>query len=640
MTCILGISAFYHDSAACLVADGEIIAAAQEERFSRIKHDHDFPLRAVEYCLKEGGIRNDQLDYVGFYDKPLLKFDRLLETYLDYAPSGLSSFLKAMPLWLSQKLWMPDLIRTEMAKTGGIDDEREAKRMGKKFEWKLLFGDHHESHAASAFFPSPFAEAAILTMDGVGEWSTSTIGRGQGNDIVLLKQLQFPDSLGLLYSAFTYYTGFKVNSGEYKVMGLAPYGEPRYVNLIKEKLVEIREDGSLRMNHEYFGYSQGLRMTNGAFSNLFGAPPRKPESKLTQKEMDLARSIQEITEEVMLKMAGYAHRETGSQKLCMAGGVALNCVGNGRILREGPFKDVWIQPASGDAGGAVGVALSIWHRYLNNPRHSPEEKGQWRSRNGDSADLSLYPDAMRGAFLGPRNSEEEIEQFLKGRGIPYKRYLRTELPGIVADLLAVEKVIGLHQGRMEFGPRALGGRSIIGDARSPKMQSVMNLKIKFRESFRPFAPSVLNEHVRDWFDLDVESPYMLLVAPVRKEHQRALKPEDSSLWGIEKLNMARSDIPAVTHIDYSARIQTVRRDVNPLYWDILEAFRQKTGCPVIVNTSFNVRGEPIVCSPEDSYRCFMRTEMDVLVLETFVLMKEDQPKWSEGQDWKKRFTLD
>jgi carbamoyltransferase len=640
MTSILGISAFYHDSAACLVVDGEIIAAAQEERFSRVKHDHRFPLHAVEYCLKEAGLKSDQLDYVSFYDKPLLKFDRLLETYLDYAPAGLPSFLKAMPLWLSEKLWMPDLMRVEMAKADGIEDEREAKRQGKKIKWKILFGDHHESHAASAFFPSPFAEAAILTMDGVGEWSTSSISHGRGNDIALLKQLQFPDSLGLLFSAFTYYTGFKVNSGEYKVMGLAPYGEPRYVNLIKEKLVEICDDGSLRMNHEYFGYSQGLTMTNGAFAKLFGAPPRKPESKLTQKEMDLARSIQEITEEVMLKMAYFAHRETGSKKLCLAGGVVLNCVGNGRLLREGPCQDIWIQPAAGDAGGAVGVALSIWHRYLNNPRHSYEERGLWRSRKGDSAGVAVYPDAMKGAFLGPRNSDEEIERFLKKRNLPYRKYSRDEIPEVIADLLVAEKVIGLHQGRMEFGPRALGGRSIIGDARSPKMQSVMNLKIKYRESFRPFAPSVLEEHVQDWFDLAVESPYMLLVAQVRKDRQRALEPEDISRWGIEKLNLVRSEIPAVTHVDYSARIQTVRRDTNPLYWEIIEAFRQKTGCPVIVNTSFNVRGEPIVCTPEDSYRCFMRTEMDILVLETFVLKKEEQPKLREDEDWRKRFTPD
>jgi carbamoyltransferase len=654
VTNILGISAFYHDSAACLVVDGEIVAAAQEERFTRIKHDYNFPLNAARYCLKEAGITAAQLDFVGFYDKPLLKFDRLLETYLDYAPSGFRSFLKAMPLWMKEKLWMPDLIRTELAKANGEDDERRAKKAGKKFEWKLLFGDHHESHAASAFYPSPFEEAAILTIDGVGEWATSSIGTGSGREITLLKELRFPDSLGLLYSAFTYYTGFKVNSGEYKVMGLAPYGEPKYVQLIKDKLAEVREDGSIRMNHEYFSYSQGMRMTNRAFDRVFGARPRRPESKITQREMDLARSIQVITEEVMLKMTAHVHKETGMKKLCMAGGVALNCVANGRVLREGPFEDIWIQPAAGDAGGAIGIALAIWHRYLGNERASPEKSGTWRSgplwetrvtsvnhvQDARATGLPPYADAMKGSFLGPRNSVAEIEEFLQSGDLPYKKYSREELPVVVAQLLADGKIIGLHQGRMEFGPRALGARSIIGDARSAAMQSVMNLKIKYRESFRPFAPSVLREHVADWFELDYDSPYMMLVADVTEGRRREMSEEEKGLFGISKLNIKRSEIPAVTHVDYSARIQTVRRETNPLYWEIIEAFRQKTGCPVIVNTSFNVRGEPIVCTPEDSYRCFMRTEMDFLVLETCVLDKKEQPQFEEETDWRTQFTLD
>ena len=646
MVSILGISAFYHDSAACLVVDGEIVAAAQEERFTRIKHDHNFPINAARYCLSEAKLDANNLDYVGFYDKPLLKFDRLLETYLDYAPSGFSSFLKALPLWMKEKLWMPDLIRTELAKAGGEEDERAAKKLGKKFEWKLLFGDHHESHAASAFYPSPFEEAAILTIDGVGEWATSSIGIGKGNEITLLKELRFPDSLGLLYSAFTYYTGFRVNSGEYKVMGLAPYGEPKYVAVIKDKLLEVRDDGSLKMNHEYFSYSQGLRMTNGAFDKLFGGPPRKPESLVTQKEMDLARSIQVITEEVMLKMTRFAYNETGMKKLCMAGGVALNCVANGRVLREVPFEDIWIQPAAGDAGGALGIALAIWHRYLGNARFSPEAAGTWttarRSSGNNNGDrpLTAYADGMKGSYLGPRHREDEIEKFLQSKHLPYKKYAREELPGVVAELLAAGKIIGLHQGRMEFGPRALGGRSIIGDPRSPEMQSAMNLKIKYRESFRPFAPSVLREQVTDWFDLDADSPYMLLVADVAESQRRKMSPEEEKLWGIDKLNVKRSEIPAVTHVDYSARIQTVRHETNPLFWEIIEAFRQKTGCPVVVNTSFNVRGEPIVCTPEDSYRCFMRTEMDFLVLETCVLDKKDQPAFVETKDWRKQFELD
>jgi len=649
---ILGLSAFYHDSAACLVVDGEIVAAAQEERFTRVKHDHNFPLNAVRYCLREAALTAHSLDYVAFYDKPLLKFDRLLETYLDYAPAGFSSFLKSMPLWMKEKLWMPDLIRTELAKTAGIDDERAAKKEGKKFQWKLLFGDHHESHAASAFYPSPFEEAAILTIDGVGEWATSSIGVGKGNEVTLLKELRFPDSLGLLYSAFTYYTGFKVNSGEYKVMGLAPYGEPKYVPIIKDKLLEIREDGSLKMNHDFFGYSQGLRMTNGAFARLLGGAPRKPESKITQREMDLARSIQAITEEVMLKMTKYAYKETGMTKLCMAGGVALNCVANGRVLREVPFEDIWIQPAAGDAGGALGIALAIWHRYLGKPRLSPEQVGTWQSasaenarqnnvqNNGRNGLLPAYADSMKGSYLGPKYTEDEIEEFLKSRQLPYRKYSRQELPAVIANLLASGKIIGVHQGRMEFGPRALGGRSIIADPRSPQMQAAMNLKIKYRESFRPFAPSVLREQVADWFELNADSPYMLLVAGVAESRRRTMTKEEEGLWGIDKLNVQRSEIPAVTHVDYSARIQTVRREENPLYWEIIESFGKKTGCPVVVNTSFNVRGEPIVCTPEDSYRCFMRTEMDFLMLETCVLDKKDQPAFVEDKNWRNEFRLD
>jgi carbamoyltransferase len=623
-----------------LVIDGDIVAAAQEERFSRLKHDYRFPIHAARYCLKEANLTAAQLDYVGFYDKPLLKFDRLLETYLDYSPSGFSSFLKSMPLWMREKLWMPDLIRTELAKTAGEEDERKAKKHGKKFEWKLLFGDHHESHAASAFYPSPYEEAAILTIDGVGEWATSSVGIGQGHEITLLKELRYPDSLGLLYSAFTYYTGFKVNSGEYKVMGLAPYGEPKFVDAIKGQLLEVRDDGSLRMNHEYFSYSQGLRMTNGSFDKLFGGPPRKPESRITQREMDLARSIQVITEEVMLKMARYAQRETQMKYLCLAGGVALNCVANGRVLREVPFEDIWIQPAAGDAGGSLGIALAIWHRYLSKPRESAESRGAWKSARSATAGLPVYTDGMKGSYLGPKDSEEAIEEFLSPKSIPYTKYSRVDLPGVVADLLAAGKVIGLHQGRMEFGPRALGGRSIIGDPRSAQMQAVMNLKIKYRESFRPFAPSVLREHVSEWFELDTDSPYMLLVAAVAKPKRRNMRESESQLWGIEKLNVKRSEIPAVTHVDYSARIQTVRRETNPLYWEIIEAFRAKTGCPVLVNTSFNVRGEPIVCSANDSYRCFMRTEMDYLVLESFVLDKKEQPVFEDKSDWRSEFALD
>ncbi len=605
-THILGISAFYHDSAAALLRDGEIVAAGSEERFTRIKGDSGFPSRAVAYCLREAGIQAKDLAYVGFYDKPLLKFERILETYLGIAPQGFKSFLMAGPLWIKDKLYMDRQIREAL-----------------DYEGELLYAEHHESHAASAFFPSPFEEAAVLTMDGVGEWATASIGMGRGRDLTLLRELRWPDSLGLLYSAFTYYTGFKVNSGEYKVMGLAPYGEPKYVDLIYRELMDLREDGSFTLNQRYFNYLGGLTMTNGAFDALFGGPPRVPETNLTQKEMDLARSVQVVCEEVMLRMARSAQKETGSRNLCLAGGVALNCVGNGRLLREGPFENIWIQPAAGDAGGALGVAQLIWHRHLKRPRTVVPGK-----------------DAMRGAYLGPHFSPEEIEKFLKAQGAVYQRLDRLDLLAQTADLLAQEKIIGWFDGRMEFGPRALGSRSIIGDPRSPKMQADMNIKIKFREGFRPFAPSVLRERVNDYFELDRDSPYMLLVAPVKKERQIAMTSAQQKLWGIQQLNVVRSDIPAVTHIDYSARIQTVSRDTNPNYYDLIKEFDQRTGCGVIVNTSFNVRGEPIVCTPADAYQCFMRTHIDALVLYPFLLHKGDQPEWKETSDWKKEFQLD
>jgi len=629
-TRILGISAYYHDSAACLVVDGQIVAAAQEERFTRKKHDAGFPSHAVAYCLKEAGITTSELNYVGFYEKPLVKFERLLETYVASAPRGLKSYLMAMPLWLSEKLWMAD----------DIADQLEG------FEGAVLFGEHHESHAASAFYPSPFENAAVVTMDGVGEWATSSVGVGRGRDLEILRELRFPHSLGLLYSAFTYFAGFRVNSGEYKVMGLAPYGEPKYVKLIKDHLVDIKDDGSLWMNQEYFTYAHGLTMTGARLEQLIGGPARKPESRLTQREMDLARSIQEITEEAMLKMTGFAHRETGMKDLCLAGGVALNCVGNGRILREGPFEQIWIQPAAGDAGGALGVAMSLWHRHLEKPRISPETAGTWERSNSKSKikneeqQTPKYADGMSGSFLGPRYSEAEIAAAIHKGGWVAKRLDPQDVAAAVAAAMAQEKVVGLLQGRMEFGPRALGARSIIGDARSPRMQAVMNLKIKFRESFRPFAPAVLRDHAADWFELDGDSPYMLLVAGVHQDQRLPVPPEAEALWGIEKLNVPRSSVPAITHVDYSARIQTVRRDTNPLYHDIIEAFHRMTGCPVIVNTSFNVRGEPMVCSPEDAYRCFMRTDMDLLVLENFLLEKVVQPKSTEDESWKTEFALD
>jgi carbamoyltransferase len=622
-TRILGLSAYYHDSAACLVEDGRIVAAAQEERFTRKKHDPDFPSNAVAYCLREAGITAKELDLVGFYEKPLVKFERLLETYVASAPKGLRSYLMAVPLWLTDKLWMSDDIHSHI----------------EGYEGEVLFGEHHESHAASAFYPSPFENAAIVTMDGVGEWATSSVGVGKGNEITLLRELRFPHSLGLLYSAFTYFTGFKVNSGEYKIMGLAPYGEPKYVQTIKDHLLQIKDDGSLWMNMEYFTYPAGLTMTGEGFAKLFDGPARRPESKLTQREMDLARSVQEITEEVMLKMAAFARRETGMRDLCLAGGVALNCVGNGRLLREKIFDQIWIQPAAGDAGGAVGIALALWHRYLEKPRGSAESTGAWQ-RSSTNGAPPKYADGMNGSYLGPRSTNDDVQKFLEAHGY---RACRLEGPALaerVAELMADEKVVGLVQGRMEFGPRALGGRSIIGDARSPKMQSVMNLKIKFRESFRPFAPAVTREHVGDWFELDTDSPYMLLVADVIDERRLPVRDDAKDLWGIDKLNVPRSTIPAVTHVDYSARIQTVRRETNPVYYDIIDAFRRKTGCPVIVNTSFNVRGEPIVCTPEDAYRCFMRTNMDALVLENFVLLKEDQPALPDDGSWQKEFVLD
>jgi carbamoyltransferase len=608
VTTILGISAFYHDAAACLVRDGDIVAAAQEERFTRKKHDAGFPSHAVAYCLREARVDIAGVDYVAFYDKPLLKFERLVEQYLGVAPRGLQSFLMAMPVWLKDKLFTRRLILKELD----------------GFQGEVLFAEHHESHAASAFYPSPFVEAAVLTMDGVGEWATSSYGVGRGKDLELLAELHYPHSLGMLYSAFTYYTGFKVNSGEYKVMGLAPYGEPKYAPLILDRLVELKDDGSFKLDMRYFDYLAGLTMTSPAFDELFGGPPRKPESPLTQREMDLAASVQVVTEEVMLRMARHVHRETGMENLCLAGGVALNCVGNGRLLREGPFRRLWIQPAAGDAGGAVGVALAVHHKVLGNDRR-----------------LYSEGDGMHGGYLGPADSDEEIAAFLDAVGAVYERCAsEADLIDRTARLLAAEKVVGWHQGRMEFGPRALGARSILGDPRSPRMQSVMNLKIKYRESFRPFAPSVLRERVHDWFELDVDSPYMLLVANVRPEHRIAMTADQERLFGIEKLHVPRSSIPAVTHVDYSARIQTVHRETNPRYHALLTRFEALTGCPVVVNTSFNVRGEPIVCTPRDSWLCFMRTEMDALAIGSFVCLKERQAALRDDVDWRRQFELD
>jgi carbamoyltransferase len=603
---ILGISAYYHDSAACLVDDGEIVAAAQEERFTRRKHDHDFPRSAIAYCLREAGLASAaELDGVVFYDKPILKFERLLETYLRFAPAGLGSFLKAMPLWLKQKLWVREIIREELDYPG-----------------KLYFTEHHESHAASAFFPSPFEHAAILTIDGVGEWATASLGVGEGNRIRILKEIHFPHSLGLLYSAFTYFTGFKVNSGEYKLMGLAPYGDPRYADLIERELIDIREDGSFKLNLRYFDYCAGLRMTNARFANLFGGPPRPPEGPLTQREMDMAASVQVVTEKVMMAMARHAHALTGCENLVLAGGVALNCVANGILLRQGPFRRIWIQPAAGDAGGALGAALFVHHQI----------RGGARSVDGRR-------DLQKGSLLGPAFDDDEVGRFIASQGIKATRHDDFEaLADRVADLIGRENVIGWFQGRMEFGPRALGQRSIIGDARSREMQTKMNLKIKFRESFRPFAPSVLLERAPEFFELDTESPYMLLVAQVHPD--RLLPADHAGLFGLEKLKVIRSEIPAVTHVDNSARIQTVSREDSPRYHRLIERFHEKTGCPVIVNTSFNVRGEPIVCTPEDAYRCFARTKMDFLVLGSWLIDKKDQELPEPDSEWMREFTLD
>jgi carbamoyltransferase len=612
MTAILGISAFYHDSAAALVVDGEIVAAAQEERFTRKKHDHRFPVHAIEYCLREAGFTPKGLDYVGFYDKPHLKFERLVETYLAYAPVGFRSFLRAMPLWLRQKLHMPREIN---------------KGLGGGYEKRFVFCEHHESHAASAFFPSPFEEAAILTLDGVGEWATASLGAGRGNKIELSHQLSFPHSLGLLYSAFTYYTGFRVNSGEYKLMGLAPYGEPRYAELILDKLLDLKDDGSFRMDMSYFNYCQGLTMTGKKFHRLFGGPPREPEGPLNQREMDIAASIQQVTEEIVLRAGRHVHARTGMKNLCLAGGVALNCVANGRLLREGPFENIWIQPAAGDAGGALGIAMLIWHQLLDNPR------------------TANRLDSQSGSLLGPRFNDRRIRSFLDEAGAVYRRFeTEDELCDFVAVQMASEKVVGWMQGRMEFGPRALGCRSVLGDARSEKMQSVMNLKIKFRESFRPFAPSVLQERVHDFFDVREEesSPYMLLVAAVSSNRRADLDGRDTDARGFDRLRLKRSQLPAITHVDCSARIQTVDRERHGRYYRLIKRFEERTGCPVIINTSFNVRGEPIVCTPEDAYHCFMGTNMDALVLEDYVLLKGEQPerKRIDQDEYLSQFALD
>ena len=602
---ILGISALYHDSASCLLQDGNIVAAAQEERFTRKKHDPRFPINAIQYCLKEADLSPDRLNYVVFYDKPFLTFERLLLSYLTVAPKGLRSWLEAMPLWLGKKLHVPKVINKEIG-----------------YEGDVLFTEHHEAHAASAFYPSPFKEAAILTMDGVGEWATASYGFGSGNEMTLLKELHFPDSLGLLYSAFTYFTGFKVNSGEYKLMGLSPYGKPRYKNLILTELMDVKEDGSLRLNLSYFDFLGGLRMTNERFSKLFGGPPRKPETEITEREMDIAASIQAVTEEIVLKMVNHVHKETQQKYLCLAGGVSLNCVANGRILREGPFDDIWIQPAAGDAGGALGAALSVWHRFLGKERVVNEGK-----------------DSQHGSYLGPTFSKDTVKSFFENGHYPYHTLRSEERAGRIAEQIAAGKIVGYMAGRMEFGPRALGARSILGDPRQIETQSVMNLKIKYRESFRPFAPTVLEERAGEYFELDRSSPYMLLVADVR-ENRRLAEPSPDGMGILERLKKKRSDIPAVTHLDYSARIQTINRNDNPGYYEVISEFEKLTGCAVVVNTSFNVRGEPIICTPEDAYRCFMRTEMDVLVIEDFILFKVEQPLWKESKEWRNELILD
>lgn len=609
---VLGISAFYHDSAAAVIRDGEIAAAAQEERFTRKKHDPGFPSHAVEYCLSQERVTLDQIDYIVFYDKPFLKFERLLETYLAFAPRGLRSFQMAAPLWIREKLFQKRLLsRALEAQTGTTFD----------WERRLLFTEHHLSHAASAFFPSPFNEAAVLTMDGVGEWATTSLARGEGNHVSITQEIHFPHSLGLLYSAFTYYTGFKVNSGEYKVMGLAPYGEPRYAKLLLADVIDIKEDGSFHLNVDYFDYCTGLKMTSKKFDNLFGGPPRKPDEPLTQRHMDLAASVQTVVEEVLLRMTRSLARETGSSNLCLAGGVALNCVANGKILRDGRFKSIWIQPAAGDAGGAVGAALAVYYLYAG------------RERTVDGCD------AMQGAYLGPEFSQDDIEKRLTVAGAKFNIVDDDTLIKTTVEALEAEKAVGWFQGRMEFGPRALGARSILADARSPRMQSMLNLKVKYRESFRPFAPSVLREDLAEWFELDADSPYMLLVADVAGTRRTPMTLEQQKLFAIEKLHVPRSSIPAVTHVDYSARIQTVHRNTNPRYHALLTAFKARTGCPVLVNTSFNVRGEPIVCSPEDAFHCFMGTELDVLAAGNCVLRKEDQVPALQ-HNYASRFELD
>jgi carbamoyltransferase len=603
---ILGISAFYHDSAACIVKDGIILAAAQEERFTRKKHDHRFPIEAIKFCFEYAGIRSSDLSYVTFYDKPFLKFERILETYFAYAPKGLRSFIKAMPLWLKEKLWIKEVIKREL-----------------DYKGEILFTEHHQSHAASAFFPSPFEEAAVLTVDGVGEWTTTSYGIGKGNNVSLYSELKFPHSLGLFYSAFTYYTGFRVNSGEYKVMGLAPYGEPKYVDLIYKELIDLKEDGSFKLNMDYFNYCAGLTMTNKKFDLLFGGHARKPESKLTQREMDLARSVQEVTNEIILRIAKHIKRETGQKNLCLAGGVALNCVANGLLLKEKIFDDIWIQPAAGDAGGALGAAVFTWYQFLNNERK-----------------VEPHKDFQQGSYLGPVYSDETALTFMKEHDVSFEKLEGEEFFNKIADLLNDEKVIGLFQGRMEFGPRALGARSIIGDARSSKMQSKMNLKIKFRESFRPFAPSVLENKISDYFEIDRPSPYMLLVADVRSKRRKSMTEEEQRLFGIDKLNIVRSDVPAITHIDYSARIQSVSLETNPFYYKLIEAFDKKYKCAVIINTSFNVRGEPIVGSLEDAFRCFMQTDMDYLIINNFIIDKEKNKALAKRFTYKQKLEMD
>ena len=610
---VLGISAFYHDSAAAVVEDGKVVAAAQEERFTRKKHDARFPANAVDYCLGEAGVSLDGFDYVAFYDKPFLKFERLLETYLSFAPRGFKSFSMAIPLWLREKLFLKDLLTSELKKRGSRKDLAD----------RLVFSEHHLSHAASAFFPSPFDEAAVLTMDGVGEWATTSLAHGRGNRLEVLREIHFPHSLGLLYSAFTYYTGFKVNSGEYKVMGLAPYGEPKYAQLVFDHLIDVKPDGTFRLNLEYFNYCTGLTMTNGRFDELFGGPPRNPEARLTQREMDLASSIQAVTDEVVLRLTRSIAEDTGVRNLCLAGGVALNCVANGKVLRDGRFRDLWIQPAAGDAGGALGAALVAYHLYKGQPRPAVNGSG----------------DSMKGAYLGPSFSQQECEARLRDAGARLAVLSDDAMVDACARDLADGRAVGWFQGRMEFGPRALGARSILGDARSPTMQSILNLKVKYRESFRPFAPSVLRERVGDWFELDYDSPYMLLVADVVEKRRLEMTPDQRALFGIEKLNVPRSDIPAVTHVDYSARIQTVHPDTNPRYHALISAFERLTGCPVIVNTSFNVRGEPIVCTPEDAFRCFMGTEVEVLAVGNCYLRKEDQ-NMALRKNYEKAFELD